>query len=122
MRGVVIRSVVFTTIMIAKLMVQLLNLVVASLDKMLHDNYLCLVESDKLQIKEDRSKNSTGKLGNEDNSQARLDSPHVVYCAFIAFSRQEDKDEEINQRNQINAGSRAANLNSIVFAELELEK
>ena len=52
-----VRSVVFTTAMIARLMVQHYpSLVVASLDKMLHDNYLCLVESHKQQIEEVRSK------------------------------------------------------------------
>ena len=42
-----LRSVVLATAMIARLMVKLIashpSLVVASLDKMLHDNYLCLV-------------------------------------------------------------------------------
>ena len=56
-RGAVVRSVVFTTTIIAKLRFNSqLSLVVASLDKMLHDNYLCLEESGKQQIKEVRSK------------------------------------------------------------------
>ena len=50
-RGRVVRSVVFTTAMIARLLVLL---VVASLDKMLYDNYLCLVKSNKQQIEEVR--------------------------------------------------------------------
>ena len=33
----------------------------ASLDKMLHDDHLCLVESSKQQIEEVKNKNSTGK-------------------------------------------------------------
>ena len=58
--------------MTARLVVQLLpkfenlfflkflkNLVVASLDKVLYDKYSCLVESDKQQIKEVKSINST---------------------------------------------------------------
>ena len=44
--------------MIAKLMVNSNpSLIVASLDKILSDNYLCLVESNKQQIKEIRSRN-----------------------------------------------------------------
>ena len=43
------------------------RLVVASFNKMLHDDYLCLVESGKQQIKKSE-KNSTGKLGNKGNS------------------------------------------------------
>ena len=51
-RGAVVWSVVFTTTMIAKLMVHSQpSLVVASLDKMLHVDYLCLVKSGKRQIK-----------------------------------------------------------------------
>ena len=61
----VVRSVVFTLAMTARLMVlPPPSLVVASLDKMLYNNYSCLVESDQLQIKEVRSKNSSEKLGN----------------------------------------------------------
>ena len=52
--------------MIARLMVQLQpSLVVASLDKMLYDVYLCLVESGKQQIKEASKQNLTGKLENK---------------------------------------------------------
>ena len=56
-RGTVVRSIVFTTTMIARLMIQLpLSFDVASLDIMLHDDYLGLVESGKQQIKEVRRK------------------------------------------------------------------
>ena len=52
-----VRSVVFTTNMIARLRFNSQpSLVVASLDKMLHDDYLCLVESGKQQIKEVKRK------------------------------------------------------------------
>ena len=54
-----VRSVVVATTMIAKLMVNSNfnpRLTVAALDKILPDNYLCLVESNKQQIKEIRSK------------------------------------------------------------------
>ena len=52
-----VQSVVFTTTMISGLMVQLHpNLVAASLDKKLHDDYLCLVESNEQQIEEVRGK------------------------------------------------------------------
>ena len=52
-------------IMIAKLLVNSnLSLTVASLDKILPDNYLCLVESNKQQIKEIRSKSQLENKGN----------------------------------------------------------
>ena len=61
-RGAVVRSVVFMT---ARLVVQLptYSLVVASLDKMLHDDYLCLVESGKQQIKKREFTRKTWKQG-----------------------------------------------------------
>ena len=50
------------TTMIAKLMVNSNpSLIVASLDNILPDNYLCLVESIQQQIKEIRSRNQTTK-------------------------------------------------------------
>ena len=84
-RGAVVRSVVFTTATIARLMVQLPpKLVVASLDKMLHDNYLCLVESNKQQIKEVRSKIQA------ENSETKATSKRVwirpIHSASVAFS------------------------------------
>ena len=54
------------TTMIAKLMVNSdPSLIAASLDKILPDNYLCLVESNKQQIKEIRS---NGQLENKGSS------------------------------------------------------
>ena len=51
--------------MIAKLMVNSnQSLIVASLDKMLPDNYLCLVKSNKQQIKEIRSRSQLENNGN----------------------------------------------------------
>ena len=51
--------------MIAKLMVNSNpSLIVASLDKILPDNYLCLVESNKQQIKEIRSRSQLENNGN----------------------------------------------------------
>ena len=56
-RGAVVWSVVFTTTMIARLMFNSqVSLVVEYLDKMLHNDYLCLVESGKQQIKEVKKK------------------------------------------------------------------
>ena len=56
-RGRVVRRVVFTTAMFARLTVQLPPKPgCCVLDKMLHHNYLCLVESNKQQIEEVRSK------------------------------------------------------------------
>ena len=53
------------TTMIAKLMVNSNpSLIVASLDKILPDNYLCLVESNKQQIKEIRSRSQLENNGN----------------------------------------------------------
>ena len=51
--------------MIAKLMVNSNpSLIVASLDKILPDNYLCLVESNKQQFKEIRSRSQLESNGN----------------------------------------------------------
>ena len=61
--------------MIAKLMVNSNpSLIVASLDNILPDSYLCLVESNKQQIKEIRSRS---QLQNNGNSLPRLDSSYV---------------------------------------------
>ena len=100
-RGRVVRSVVFTTAMIARLMVQLppkprccvesnkqhiTTPTQASLlrpwNKMLHDNYLCLVESNKQQIKEVGSKTQA------ENSETRS-TPKRVWIRpmyAVAFS------------------------------------
>ena len=59
-----VRSVVDATTMIAKLMVNSnTSLIVASLDKIFPD-YFCLVESNKQQIKEIRSKSQLENKGN----------------------------------------------------------
>ena len=51
--------------MIAKLMVNSNpSLTVASLDNILPDNYLCLVESNKQQVKEIRSRSQLENNGN----------------------------------------------------------
>jgi len=42
----------------------LVSLIVASLDKALYDNYLCLMSSNKQQINWEEVKEATGKLGN----------------------------------------------------------
>ena len=72
-----------------------LSLGVASLDKMLHDNYLCLVESNKQQIREDRN------IAQPENSETKTTPKRVwiqpMYIASVSFSRQEGKNEEINQ-------------------------
>ena len=60
------------------------NLVAAFLDKMLHDNYLCLVESNRPRIKEVRSKTQT------ENSETKATPQRVwirpMNSAFVAFS------------------------------------
>ena len=57
---------------------------VASLDKMLHDNYLCLVQSHKQQIEEVGSKTHT------EHSETKTTSKRVwirpTHSAFVAFS------------------------------------
>ena len=61
--------------MIAKLMVNSNpSIIVASLDKILPDNYLCLMESNKQQIKKVRSKS---QLENKSNSYASLSSSYI---------------------------------------------
>ena len=62
---------------------------------MLHDNYLCLVESNKPQIEKVNNKIQA------ENSETRA-TPKRVWIRFmqsasVAFSWQEDKNEEINQ-------------------------
>ena len=71
----------FTTTMIARLMVQLSpKPVVASLDKMLHDNYLCSVEFNKQQIEEVRYKNQA------ENADTRATSKRVWVCSMHSAS------------------------------------
>ena len=61
--------------MISKLMVNSNpSLIVASLDNILPDDYLCLVESNKQQIKKIRSRS---QLENNANSLPSLDSSYV---------------------------------------------
>ena len=78
-------SVVFTTTTIERLMINSQpSLVVASLDKMLHDDYLCLVESSKQQIKEVRS------IIQPENSETKATPKRVgirpKHSASVAFS------------------------------------
>ena len=69
------------------------SLVVASLDKMLYYKYLCLVESNKQQNEEVKSKIHA------ENSETRLTPKRVwnrpMHSASVAFSWQEDTNEEI---------------------------
>ena len=55
----------------------------------IHDNYPCLVESDKQQINEVRNKTKV------ENSETKATSKRVrirpMHSASVAFSRQEDK-------------------------------
>ena len=75
----------YMTAIIARLMVQFSSsLVVASLDKMIHGNYSCLVESNKQQIKEVRSKNSIGNSETKDIPKRVWICP--MYSASVAFS------------------------------------
>ena len=58
-------------------------MVVASLDKMLHDDYLCLVESGKQQIKEVRSIIQPENLETKATPKRVWIRPtHSAYAAF----------------------------------------
>ena len=70
------------------------NLVVASLDKMLHDNYLCLVESNKQQIK-DRSKIQAEDLETKATPQRVWIRP--THSASVVHSR----DRRIKMKKSI---------------------
>ena len=66
------------------------SLVVASLDKMLHDDYLCLVESGKQQIKEvgrkfNRKTWKQRQLLSESGFVLRIAPPPLFYDRRIAF-------------------------------------
>ena len=78
---------------------------------MLHDNYLCLVESNKQQIEKARSKIQA------ESSETRATSKRVcirpMHSASVAFSSQEDKNEEIKMF--INFFSHAS-LSLVIFA------
>ena len=76
----------------------ILYIVVASLDKMLHDNYLCSVESNKQQIKGVRSKIQA------ENSETKLhlsESGFVLRIAPLLFSR----DRKIKMKKSIHEKS-----------------
>ena len=60
---------------------------------MLHDNYLFLVESDRLQIKEVRSKTQMENLETKATPKRVWINP--TCSASIAFSRQQDKNEKV---------------------------
>ena len=84
-RGAVVRSVVFTTTIVARFTVQLpTSSRCWSLDKMLHDDYLCWVECGKQQTKEVRSKTQ------QENSKTKAAPKRVwirpKHSAFAAFS------------------------------------
>ena len=90
--------------MIARLMVQLPPnlrcLVVASFDKILYDNYLCWVESNKQQIDEVRSKI---QVENSMQEQLLFESRFVLclysfrHSAVVATSLSRDKVTEGNR-------------------------
>ena len=70
--------------------------IVASLDKMLYDDYLCLVALNKQQIQVERSQTLTGKLKNSQlPKQVWI---HSKDSAIVTFSQKEDNDASINQR------------------------
>ena len=60
------------------------GLVVASLDKMLHDNYLCLMKSNKQQIEEVKSK--TQAEISETRSTPKRVWNRPMHSASVAFS------------------------------------
>ena len=60
---------------------------------MLHDNYLCLVKSDKQQIKEVKSESLPENSGTEVTFKRIW--IHPMYSASVTFSQEEDKNEEI---------------------------
>ena len=85
-----VKSVFVATTIIAKLMVSFnLSLIVASLIKILPDNCLCLVESDKQRSKEIRSKSQLEKR------QRLSESGFVARLVPPSFST----DKRINHRN-----------------------
>ena len=69
------------------------NFVVAFLYKMLHDNYLCLVDFDKQEIEEVTSKVQA------ESSETKATPKRVwirpMHSASVAFSWQEDENEKI---------------------------
>ena len=70
--------------MIARLMVQLpFSRVVAYLDKMLYDNYFCVVKSSQHQVKEVRSKTELENL----EAKATHDGDWIppVLCTSVTF-------------------------------------
>ena len=84
-RGRVVRSVVFTTATIARLMVQLPPKPrCCALDKMLHGNYLCLVKFNKQQIEEGKSKI---QAENSEKGQLLSESEFVLCIAPRSLSR-----------------------------------
>ena len=96
-RGRVIWSVVFTTAMIAKLWFNSHpSLVVTSLNKMLHDNYLCLVESNEQQIEKIKSKI---QAENSETRQLLSESGFVLCIALPSLSR----DRRIKTKKSINS-------------------
>ena len=68
------------------------SLVVAYLDKMLHGDYLCLVESGKRQMKEVKSKIQTENLERWANTKRVKTLPYIPtavgLCYVPVFSRQ----------------------------------
>ena len=70
----------------------------AFLDKMLHGNHLCLVESNKQQIEKVRSKTQAGNLETKATPTRVWIRP--MYCASVPFSWQKDKNDEIRMRIQ----------------------
>ena len=80
------------------------SIVVASLDKMLHDNYLCLVES---TVTSSKLKKSEAKLRRTTRKQDQLLKRawiRPMLSAYVDFSWLEDKNEEFNQ-SEINLAS-----------------
>ena len=70
-----------------------LSLAVASLDKMLHENYLYLVESNNQQMEEIRSKTQAENLKTRATPKRIWNRP--MHSASVAFSWQEKRNEEI---------------------------
>ena len=64
------------------------------MDKTLHDNYICLVESNMQLVKEARSKTQPQNLAAKTTRKRVWICP--MHSASVAFSWLEDKNEEIN--------------------------
>ena len=94
------------------------SLVVASLNKTLHDHYLCLVESNKQQIEKVRSKILAENL--ETRATPKRVWIRPLHSASVAFSWQEDKNEEEEEISNFLVGNRLSREHNRSITEVWL--